>query len=62
MVIACICIADERKFQKVMLSFNVANDEVANRPLNHYKLFGGNGGYFPTIISITWVVMKAAVV
>lgn len=48
-VIACICIADERKFQKVMLSFNAANDEVANRPLNHYKLLGGNGGYYNNI-------------
>jgi len=42
----------------VKLSCKAANDEVANRPLIHYKYLGGNGGYFP----ITCVVMKTAIV
>lgn len=52
MVIACICIVDEREFQEVKLSFNASNDEVANRPLSRYKLLGGNGGNFSLVISI----------
>jgi len=44
----------------VKLSFNAANDEVANRPFKNYKLLGGNRSNFPSTISI--LVIQLAIV